>query len=151
MNSHYKDKTDNCLIITKWSSIQIFNIWLFPEYQLNQVLRLLRKQLGAKSWWTTISTNDKPIFQWVVCVTVAKWCSKWNTIQPPWNQNMTYNVKSHDDVIKWNHFPRYWPFVRGIHRSPVNSPHKGQWHGALMFSLICVWINGWVNNLKAGD
>ena len=49
---------------------------------------------------------------------------------------------THDDVIKWKHFPRYWPFVRGIHRSPVNSPHKGQWRGALMFSLICVWING---------
>ena len=32
----------------------------------------------------------------------------------------------HDDVIKWKHFPRYWPFVRGIHRSPVNSAHKGQ-------------------------
>ena len=31
----------------------------------------------------------------------------------------------HDDVIKWNHFPRYWAFVRGIHRSPVNYPHKG--------------------------
>ena len=58
---------------------------------------------------------------------------------------------SHDDVIKWKHFPRYWPFVRGIHRSPVNSPHKGQWRGALMFSLIRVWINGWVNNLEAGD
>ena len=60
-------------------------------------------------------------------------------------------VSSHDDVIKWKHFPRYWPFVRGIHRSPVNSPHKGQWRGALMFSLICVWINGWVNNREAGD
>ena len=36
----------------------------------------------------------------------------------------------HDDVIKWKHFQRYWPFVRGIHRSPVNSPHKGQWRGA---------------------
>ena len=48
-------------------------------------------------------------------------------------------------------FPRYWPFVRGIHRSPVNSPHKGQWRGALMFYLICVWINGWVNNREAGD
>ena len=24
---------------------------------------------------------------------------------------------SHDDVIKWKHFPRYWPFVREIHRS----------------------------------
>ena len=57
----------------------------------------------------------------------------------------------HDDVTKWNHFPRYWPFVRRIHRSPVNSPHKGQWRGALIFSLICVWINGWVNNRKAGD
>ena len=32
-----------------------------------------------------------------------------------------------------------------------NSPHKGQLSGALMFSLICVWINGWVNNRKAGD
>ena len=42
-------------------------------------------------------------------------------------------------------------FVRGIHRSPVNSPHKGQWRGALMFPLICVWINGWVNNREAGD
>ena len=57
---------------------------------------------------------------------------------------------THDDVIKWN-FPRYWPFVRGIHRSPVNSPHKGQWRGALMFSLICARINGWVNNGEAGD
>ena len=57
----------------------------------------------------------------------------------------------HDDVIKWKHFPRYWPFVWGIHRSPVNSPHKGQWRGALMFSLFCVWTNGWVNNREAGD
>ena len=57
----------------------------------------------------------------------------------------------HDDVIKWKYFPRYWQFVRGIHRSPVNSPHKGQWRGALMFSFICVWINGWVNDREAGD
>ena len=52
----------------------------------------------------------------------------------------------HDDVIKWKHFPRYWPFC-----SPVNSPHKGQWRGALLFSLICVWINSSVNNREAGD
>ena len=55
----------------------------------------------------------------------------------------------------WRHqmetFPRYWPFMRGIHRSPVNSSDKGQWYGALMFSLICVWTNGWVNNRGAGD
>ena len=35
--------------------------------------------------------------------------------------------------------------------SPVNSPNKGQWRGALMFSLICAWINDSVNNRKAGD
>ena len=58
----------------------------------------------------------------------------------------------HDDVIKWKHFPRYRTFVRGIDRSPVNSPHnKGQWRGALMFSLICAWIKGWVNNGEADD
>ena len=34
---------------------------------------------------------------------------------------------------------------------PVNSPHKGQWRGALMFSLICVWTNDWVHNHEAGD
>ena len=34
---------------------------------------------------------------------------------------------------------------------PVNSPHKGPWRGALMFSLTCAWINDWVNNREAGD
>ena len=58
---------------------------------------------------------------------------------------------SHDAVIKWKQFLRFWPFVWGIHRSPVNSPHKGQWRRAWMFSLICAWINGWVNNIEAGD
>ena len=47
----------------------------------------------------------------------------------------------HDDAIKWKHFPHNCLFVRGIHRSPVNSLNKGQWRGALMFSLICAWIN----------
>ena len=40
---------------------------------------------------------------------------------------------------------------RGVHRSPVNSPHKGQWRGILMFSLIRPWINGWVNTREACD
>ena len=57
----------------------------------------------------------------------------------------------HGDFIKWKHFLCYWPFMRGIHWSPVNSPHKGQWRRALMFSLICTWINGCVNNREAGD
>ena len=57
----------------------------------------------------------------------------------------------HDDVIKWKHFPRYRPFVRGIHQWPVESPHKDQWRGTLMFSLICAWTNGSANNRDVGD
>ena len=32
-----------------------------------------------------------------------------------------------------------------------NSPHKGQRRGALTFSLIYTYLNGWVNTREAGD
>ena len=68
------------------------------------------------------------------------------------NKSSTFNTfTDHDDVIKLKHFPRYWSFVRGIQRSPVNSPHKGQWRWALMFSLIWARTNDWVNNRDASD
>ena len=45
----------------------------------------------------------------------------------------------HDDVIKWKHLPRYWPFVRGIHRSPVTGefPTQGPvtWSVDVLFDL----------------
>ena len=47
-----------------------------------------------------------------------------------------YNRLTHDGVIKWKYFPCDCPFVRRIHRSPVNSPHKGQWRGALVFFYV---------------
>ena len=62
-----------------------------------------------------------------------------------------YLCIQHDGVIKWKHFSRYWPFVSGIHRSPVDSPHKGQWYGTAIFSLICAWTNGWANTRETGD
>ena len=62
-----------------------------------------------------------------------------------------YKSTLHDYVIKWKHFARYWPFVLGIHRPPMNSTHQGQWRGALIFSLICAWINASVNNREASD
>ena len=68
-----------------------------------------------------------------------------------WPRNMARvtRLQIHDDVIKWKHFPRY--LGAGIHRSPVNSPQKGQWRRTLMFSLISAWINGWINNRAAGE
>ena len=81
------------------------------------------------------------IFFRIASLALWRWLHQWRYHDHEW----------HDDVIKWKHFPRYWPFVREIHRSPVNFPHKGQWRGALMFTLICARINGWVNNHEAGD
>ena len=76
---------------------------------------------------------------------LQRWCG--------YNESLLFLFIStfHDDVIKWKHFPRYWPFARGNHQSPVDTPHKVQWLGALMFSLICAWRNGWANNRDAGD
>ena len=101
-------------------------------------------------------TNDDPVFFIDTCITRPQWvnemASGWFNIKMPSYQyrNSRCGDKMilwpsylHDDVIKWKHFPRCWPFVQGIHPSLVNSPHKGQSHRALMLSLICAHINGW--------
>ena len=58
-------------------------------------------------------------------------------------------------VSWWRHqmetFSALLALCAGNSPVPVNSPHKGQWRGALMFSLICTWINDWVSNREAGD
>ena len=55
----------------------------------------------------------------------------------------------------WRHqmetFSAFLAICAGNSPVPAEYPHKGQWRRALMFSLICVWINGWVNNREAGD
>ena len=85
-------------------------------------------------WNGTLGLVDIVTSHWACCI--------------DWLQ---FSFAVHDGVTKWKQFPRYWTFVRGIHRSPVNSPHNGQWRIALMFSLICTGTNGWVNNRHAGD
>ena len=106
------------------------------------------------------------------CVTHVPWCMS-GSLNPRWRgkrsrhsrrmRNPQFYVSgkrpmtspavlnSYDDVIKWKYFPRYWPFLWGIHRWPLNSPHKGQCRGALMFSLISALTNGWGNKWDAGD
>ena len=75
-----------------------------------------------------------------------------------WNKPATKSLTCSDNYYHltwWCHqmetFSAFLALCTGIHRSPVNSPHKGQWHGALKFSLISAWINPWVNNHEACD
>ena len=60
-----------------------------------------------------------------------------------------------DAITWWRHqmgtFSALLALCAGNSSVPVNSPHKGQWRGALMFSLICARMNDWVNNREAGD
>ena len=90
------------------------------------------------------------------CVTswglYSDWLAVWIVIS---HLNLTYGssamLPNARHIWAWWHFPPYWPFVRGIHWSPINSPHKGQWRGALVFSLICTWINRWLTVCEAGE
>ena len=59
------------------------------------------------------------------------------------------DMGKHDDVIKWKHVPRYWPFVLGIHRSPGEFP--AQRPVTRSFDVLFYWVNGWINNREAGD
>ena len=143
---------------------------LFPVFSLAHVLILTRSKIGShlttlmlNKWyiWRTIQGEFKSML-WIKnqrkkSERFAKWEHHYRyrelgELRTHYDWDYYSRVVSdHGEVFKWKHFPRYWSSVRGIRRSPVNSPHKGQWCGALMFSLICAWINGWVNNQDAGD
>ena len=73
----------------------------------------------------------------------------------PRQYNDSYAVVACAKVSWWRNqmetFSALLALVRGIHRSPVNSPHKGQWRGSFMFSLISAWTKGWANNWDMGD
>ena len=94
--------------------------------------------------WLRLCDTSKYPAHYVALNFEGSWCERNGEMGSAWC------AKIHDDFMKWKHFRRNWPFVRGIHRSPVNSSHKGQWRGALIFSVICAWINGWLNNGEAG-
>ena len=68
-----------------------------------------------------------------------------------WHESECNLQHIYDNVMKWKHFPRCRSFLKGNHWSLVYSPHKGQWHGPLMYSLIYAWTNAWVNNREASD
>ena len=62
----------------------------------------------------------------------------------------------HDSLITWwrhqmETFSALLAICAGNSPVTVNSLHKGQWRGALMFSLICAWMNGSVNSREADD
>ena len=133
-------------LLRSWSSLDDHYLTIFAIYQFPNTFFLIRRMVEIEQsnlsviYWAVrpASVNSMTIFLCRSGIRSHAW-------------SLACFPLRHDDVIKWKHFPRYWPFVREIHRSPVNFPHKGQWRGALMFTLICTRMNGWVNNREAGD
>ena len=83
---------------------------LFRSQRVHCCIHMRASALALLLLFSDVMETDKVITKWIqsnLCTTPSHVSAK------------------HDDVIKWKHFPRYWTFVRGIHRSPVNSPHKG--------------------------
>ena len=91
---------------------------------------------GLQSWIHEIPTKETQqhkffwrMNSWFCNIRI---CLKWKVAHPNWNPGpLTTELREwdifpthHDDVIKWKPFPRYWPFVLGIQRSPVNSRTK---------------------------
>ena len=99
--------------------------------------------IGVVGLW--VETMKPRLF----CRHLHLYLREWKLLHTFQSQLLLCTSCTHDYVIKWKHFPRYWPFVMGIHQSPMDSPPKGQWRGALTFSLICAWTNGWANNRDA--
>ena len=107
--------------------------WILPERDISYICRAEQKVVHVDTFGSF----------WFI--------HSWNT-WPSRNGLDSWNKKIyHDDLIKWKHFPHYWPFGWGIHWSLVNSPHTGQWRWTLMFSVIWAWTNGWVNNWNGCD
>ena len=117
----------------------------------------------ASFWWVTRSHDNHFIKCYASChYTSLTVCARFDTgicickcvfiyvTFSLWDNEEYLNV-----VLWWRHqmetFSALLALWAGIYRSPVNSPHKDQWRGALMFSLIWARIVGWVNNREPGD
>ena len=75
-----------------------------------------RSVLGAAWSQLTMMMIIVIMIMAIVMVIIYMFAEMYDTLACHWGPPRDDH---HDDVIKWKHVPRYWPFVRGFHRSPV--------------------------------
>ena len=90
---------------------------------------MIHCNLKKKKWWSKLSK--------MLSILSPLWHSWW------W--------RNHDVMMKWNHIPYYWPFVRRIHQSSMDFLHKGPVMQALMSCLMLAQTNSWMNSRVASD
>ena len=143
-----------CMIGCRFAQARLFNSFIAQHLRQALADRLCR----VRGLSLVVEKKKKKLTQKFLQVTWAP-----NALQVIHN---SVQAKNSPDSI-WISQPKQYPIAWWRHRMetfsallaicagnspvPVNSPHKGQWRGALVFSLICVWIHDRVNNREAGD
>ena len=74
------------------------------------------QEVSYKMFYTTLFTTTYDLSYATVCKRCRVWRLMGNGMEFQSVRTGVAYEWEHDDVIKWKHFPRYWPFVRGIHR-----------------------------------
>ena len=144
MRPHTYPCTDACVLLSvqRWSHCHV-SVQKSDICSYRNLFKVMNSFFFCCGIWCCLSRlvvdSEYSVFYGHIFCIIVLWISTLRQVQKSDIMQATAQT-CHDDVIKWKHFPRYWPF-----------PHKGQWCGVLMFSLICAWINGWVKNHAAGD
>ena len=137
-----------CLVSSWWRRCLDRAIWTSSGPMSFRMLQFTinyggpQEQIPTDSCWSMMNllrTMQDPSWEWVAIHTLYIVCYFRLCVFP----------------TRWRHqmetFSALLALCEGNSPVPVNSPLKGQWRGALMFSLICAWINNRVNNREDGD
>ena len=126
-------------------SVKPMSFWcfFFMKYKTIFVLSIIYQKIDGTDSWNDSTWNTKALLLYCIVSIRAADSLATQSASASITMSLTCFSWNHGDVIKWKHFPRYWPFTRGIHQSPMNSPHKGHWRGAIIFCLIC--LNKWLS------
>ena len=101
----------------------------------------LNKRWNKQPWRRLLEVPWRSLWHHCTSILIVSWCTK-----------LVYHRLDHLWQSWWRHqleiFSGLWAFLRGIHRSPVNCPHKYPQCG---FFKFCDWTNDWANNRDAVD
>ena len=138
VNNHRKQRVAMHWRIFCYCLHRKLSFWKYSVQPLTKISSKCHFRFSVISTLSSLVTPEVCPYENFQCY---QWRQIWHHGDSPFS--VTYLIRFATTALFsfpwWRHqmetFPRYWPFVRGIHRSQVNSPHKGLWRGALMFSL----------------
>ena len=129
-------------------------IWSRLQFMWSQMLFHVSLSVSSQSPLAGYCPKDEQRKQNGHCVPCPKGQESsrpWHCLRSTSKRSVAKNWTSYNQTLHCLMMTSSNGNISALLASPVNSSHKGQRRRALMLSLICFWINGWVNNREAGD